>query len=936
MSYPSSFRELLPDGTTQVITEALRLRAGEDASQTSQSEPTEDSKLNEDSSGDGDKFNTTLFDAGIENMSIENSIENLLDNEVTEPAPSSNVSSAAGFLSTLNGTKRRIVIPQETKDDETLAKRAKPKKDSGKVNKAFQNFISKHYDYDNDEDYQTVYNTSVNKFGEEVAPRAERPDVTTLFNVNMDVTTMVPPHSPLKGDVFLDFEKTRIFGNQGDRTSAAMCLTDMEETLCTNKTLRDVVSMCTEQTKVIDVSKTPGGSVCTTTSEQTTTVSRSTCVSVYTQDQKENEEVQEPSQIMEVSMGTNDTKIADEFTKATDVSMCISEPSLVEDARKTADTSLTANIPSTTFDVTKAMEVSMCIEEPSIVADSPKPMSQPTPVVEPKPSLDVSKVMTTSLIVPPKKTNFSRKSTALGANLFVAPLMKNTTRPKAMLSRQSLAFANILNSSHSRPSMDLGAQLRKRALELQKAQEEIGTGSNPSTPVAKSPAVDRVIASKTINANVSMDLLSSQESPPNSQPSDAVTKNFTQMMDIETEPKDMSECRSVAQSFAEKTSNDVVMEMESIADAKSPSPAKIVDAKSPAPVAVVEAECPAPVNGVQTESDEADEEEETESSLPLALQNLSADEKDQLKILEDCDAPVHVVLAADIEMSLANKSNNAHSESLFLESETSSTSTLASTNHESTIYNMSFNVSSDRSDADVLDNSIYHHCKAADSSICFDYSPDTSVTMNFIDNLDDTLVVMSQALNKKMDEMNTYELNQTIRLSNPDGKQEEYPAVYDPLRDFDAKKYHAVYTKLEDDSAEISFLFETLSVLVEFGPVDRCFNGIPVKKMTSVSIVSKMSADEPLVYKNSIFPFKFNDEHKPFFRAAHDCVMVWFSNVKTEMLADKRFAMSDGLGKLLVEIAIQAKRALGLLVELRLLDLFQGVTFTGKDEKAYE
>ena len=61
-------------------------------------------------------------------------------------------------------------------------------KNSKQKKNPMQAYLSKHYDENNEDDYETIFNTSVNKYGRELVPRDERPELTQLFtNVDMDL-----------------------------------------------------------------------------------------------------------------------------------------------------------------------------------------------------------------------------------------------------------------------------------------------------------------------------------------------------------------------------------------------------------------------------------------------------------------------------------------------------------------------------------------------------------------------------------------------------------------------------------------------------------------------------------------------------------------------------------------------------------------------------
>jgi hypothetical protein len=158
--------------------------------------------------------------------------------------------------------------------------------------------------------------------------------------------------------------------------------------------------------------------------------------------------------------------------------------------------------------------------------------------------------------------------------------------------------------------------------------------------------------------------------------------------------------------------------------------------------------------------------------------------------------------------------------------------------------------------------------------------------------------------------------------------------MYASLEGFDAKKYHAAYVSMEEEQAVVSFVFETINVIVGFGPVLRTFNNVPVKSINMIKVESALKADEPLAYTNSFLPFSFEEKHKPVFKAGHDLVLSWFAEAKEQLLY--RYKTSDLLHELLNEVAQLAARAQNMIAELRCCDAMYGMKFVGKVDNVYE
>jgi hypothetical protein len=85
-------------------------------------------------------------------------------------------------------TNESINKREGTENESPKAKRVKKSKNSSK---SLANYLEKHYNTNDSEDYETIFNTSINKYGRELVPRDERPEITQLFsdqNNEMDIT----------------------------------------------------------------------------------------------------------------------------------------------------------------------------------------------------------------------------------------------------------------------------------------------------------------------------------------------------------------------------------------------------------------------------------------------------------------------------------------------------------------------------------------------------------------------------------------------------------------------------------------------------------------------------------------------------------------------------------------------------------------------------
>jgi hypothetical protein len=148
-------------------------------------------------------------------------LDDLTSNVFDEPTPgNTSVQSggqqkvrAADFLALL----RRKLEPTDPAPEDEEPAASKPKRVRKNSTKSFANFLERHYDKEDDEDYHTIFNTSVNKYGREVASRQERPDLTELFrdeSCAMDITKVTDTCNETRTDETLNL--TAPMSIQGD------------------------------------------------------------------------------------------------------------------------------------------------------------------------------------------------------------------------------------------------------------------------------------------------------------------------------------------------------------------------------------------------------------------------------------------------------------------------------------------------------------------------------------------------------------------------------------------------------------------------------------------------------------------------------------------------------------------------------------------------
>jgi hypothetical protein len=82
------------------------------------------------------------------------------------------------------------------------------------------------------------------------------------------------------------------------------------------------------------------------------------------------------------------------------------------------------------------------------------------------------------------------------------------------------------------------------------------------------------------------------------------------------------------------------------------------------------------------------------------------------------------------------------------------------------------------------------------------------------------------------------------------------------------------------------------------------------------------------------FPLAFTEDHKLFFRAAHDGFMVSFDEVKNQLIS--RFSTSDKLPDLLTDIGVIAKRYEEMLKDLIIAHTYYPCRLYAKTNENYE
>ena len=165
-----SFRELHSDGTTIILNQELKNKSA-------------DEQLPDLI----DFNNETEENAKLVNVSCETQ-DKLSEDKSADPKLNARQSSKFNVKSFINQLESQASITKSFTLKRVHNKAPGNLKNSKQKKNPMQAYLSKHYDENNEDDYETIFNTSVNKYGRELVPRDERPELTQLFtNVDMDL-----------------------------------------------------------------------------------------------------------------------------------------------------------------------------------------------------------------------------------------------------------------------------------------------------------------------------------------------------------------------------------------------------------------------------------------------------------------------------------------------------------------------------------------------------------------------------------------------------------------------------------------------------------------------------------------------------------------------------------------------------------------------------
>ena len=194
-----SLRELLADGTAVIMCHELNSHKSEEFVLSKQSVPEVSDKSvdeNKEQTSDENKIKASDF---INRLKANTSINKCFSE---------------------NPNKR------QNTEDITDCQQKKPKKPKKNGSKGLTKYLEKHYNTEDKKDYETVFNTSFNKYGREVIPRTERPDFTQLFsdqNNSMNLTQISECSQDISDrtdDMAITLNKTSL--------NISVCLTDSD------------------------------------------------------------------------------------------------------------------------------------------------------------------------------------------------------------------------------------------------------------------------------------------------------------------------------------------------------------------------------------------------------------------------------------------------------------------------------------------------------------------------------------------------------------------------------------------------------------------------------------------------------------------------------------------------------------------------------------
>lgn len=854
------FRQILADGTTQVITENLKARLP-------------DSSLSTVSGSDGKS--TTQFQQTADSENID---------------PSAFVEES-----------KRKSICQSKPDEEQHVLPKRVKKDPAIVAKSYQKFMTKTYDVQDENDYHTIFNTSVNRNGYEVAPRDARPDVTKLFSVgatdaDMDVTNLIS--APVQANVNATPSSsyvTRIF----DESSAVMSVVDFSKSY---QELGDVTQSLASMEKDEESSAGAIGDM----SEM------DTAMIIEDLEVTEDEVFQVPQRSALIP------SIFIEQSTIEDISMSITENVSKKDGE--ASESMSMNLTETLTTLSQSRSAQEFQPEPH--------------------SISLIQFDRTDEILP-----MSGKGSPMASNDdYGAHLLDQDSRQEGTA---QLVSISTNESGHGKnPMEDLTKNFDPQS---QSAEMMI----EPENEVSGAQSVDKtnIFAANNSGNGMSIENNMSDPSPPNSQE----VSSGTQPMDKETTEFGVKSSTfqrrqtlsKIMSRFSFPRSLDNVLEIrrrqlnqatehyydslrnielsesiESISYSPHVASPMVQRSFHTSPSRLSTSNCSTPK---KSPARLFGSRSQLVRNLPTTESYTSQSTSSLTKASGEPEANPEQINNEETQKSCEDCPTGINS----LNSSSSSISELLDGVNFDKSYNLpsTFDEEED-DDRDLHEDSMFEIVNRIQES-SFALSPDSSFHSSFV-CMDDTLALKAEDLDCKLN---------SFQFSNNEVSPDlvsDFQGVFVPLRKFEAGKYGARFDLSSPNDLVVYFLYDLIEVHIIFGATARSFNGIPIKFIQKLLVKSALTKDERFIpnQTSSSFLIEFKESHQFFFRSTSELIVACFEDNKCQLL--NKHPTSDLLSELLSEVSQWVMRGRDLLHEITSIAQFTNCYFYQKLEHIYE
>lgn len=809
-------------------------------------------------------------------------------------------------------TKGRKRSEQTLADSEpNIPKRAK--KDPKLIAKSYQKFMTKTYDVQDENDYHTIFNTSVNRNGYEVAPRDARPDVTKLFSVettdsNMEVTKLLPgPSFATKeciGIPSAENNVTRLF----DQSSAAMSLVDFSES---SREMDDNTRGLASMDKEEDSSAGNIGDI----SEMDTAMIIEEDLEVTDDEVFETQQRSalipsrfiEQSTIDEISMSiTEDMSRQVAESESMNCGRTVTSIGLSEDIQ-IVNQPETDSISLIHFENTEEVAEKVRHQDERLEPSVGCLVAERTTLEFSIPTIDkANEGLLVSFEVDQRsaEVDMENKTKCFDPKSDLAQMMIDNDMSVVQFSEKTNIFSDNVTGNRMSIENDMNEPSPPNS-------QEVSSGSQPMDK----ETTEFGVKSSTFQRRQTLSKMMSRFSFPRS------LDNVLEMRK-----------RQLTQNYFDSLQNIELSEsIESIScSPQVPSPLTQKSLRnSSSKMSLSTSNCSTPKKSP----------ERLFGPRSLVVKNLSARMSGTPKSVKPVPN-VSIAVSIHHPESSNETMNTADAGKLNQECPTISTSFNSSSSTISEMeldgvnfdksYNLSANFDEGDDDRDDLhEDSMFEIVNRIHES-SFLLSPDSSLQSSFV-CMDDTLAMRAEDLDCKL---NSFQFSDDETTSGDPDK--DFQGVFVPLRKFDADKYGARLDLSSTNEPVVYFLYDLIEVHVTFGATARSLNGIPIKFIQKLLVKSALTNNDRFIpnQSSSTFLIPFNENHQWFFKCTSDLVVTSFEENKGQLL--KKHPTSDLLPDLLREVAQWVMRGGDLLHEITAISQFTNCYFYQKLGNIYE